>query len=556
MTLDGFLTFLTLMAAIYALATPVVKLRARFGLAMQRFVALLALAFVLYLEFFPVLGQLCPATLGRACDWLVFPDDGFITPPQLAFLVVLIWMVLAWAIYKHSVSQPRTRSLPTLSRLVDNLVYEQRFAEVLELVEPYLPLIGQAAHRRLCLQSLHDRLAVMRSNDLALRYLIYDKDAFEREKQRSPFSKKVRRWMGNLARLVPAQRQAETAAQDIARVLFRSEDLRRYIATTRPYFAIPLLRLEMHETRDFSEAYFGDLISDAGSVLYQELEQNQNISSQGGYDFPASNRLLHFLFTDAHTSQNLEVWRPIGEHLLKLLRPGESPGFVASLNRREEGFDKECWKNPIWAGIFFFDLMVTAAAYQGVRWHMWLYYFPLIVQCLEEIHDTSDPTVNASDEFPTRSAKLIYEVVKTLRKWVLLAPKLPTDSPHTRSEIFSHCQSRGWDSWARDNENIPVSAAIALGSCMGTIAMSKRLDDKFAGYMHEVVLRAIKDLRRDGEEGPLRSFLIQSIVHGGEYQRGKNYGLRLCTLLTMADHVLRSDVDDYETALKAAYCTE
>lgn len=555
MTLDGFLTFLTLVAAIYALATPVGKLRARLGLAMPISVALLALALVLYLEFFQVLGQPCPATLGRACDWLIFPDDDSFTPPQLAFLVVLIW--LAWVVYGYSVSQPRTRALPTLSRLVDNLVYEQRFAEVLKLVEPYLPLIGQAARRRLRLQSLHDHLAVMRSNGPALHYFIYDRDAFEHEKRRSSFSKKVRRWTGSLARLVPAQRRAETTAQDIARVLFRSEDLRRYIATMRPYFAIPLLRLEMHETRDFSEVYFGDLISDTGSVLYQELEQNQNISSQGEYNFPESNRLLHFLFTDARTAKSLEVWKPIGECLLKLLRLDESPGFVDSLNRREEGFDEERWKNPVWAGIFFFDLMVTAAAYQGVRWHMWLYYFPLFVERLEELYDTSsDPMVNTSDEFPTRSARLIYDVVSTLRRWVLLAPKLPTDSPHTRSEIFSHCQSRGWDSWASDNENIPVSAAITLGSCMGTIAMSKRLDDKFAGYMHEVVLRAIKDLGRDSEVGHLRSFLIQSIVHGGQSQRNHDYGRRLANLLPMADHVLRGNVDDYEAALKAAYCTE
>ena len=554
MTLDGFLTFLTLVVAIYALASPVVKLRVKFGLVTQIIAALLALALVLYLEFLQVFRQLCPATLGYVCDWLVFPRDDFITPPQVAFLVVLVWMVAAWVIFRFS--GPNARTLPILSSLVGNLVYEQRFAEMLELVELHLPLIGQAARRRLRLQSLHDRLAVMRSNNPALHYFIYGEDALEREMQRSPFSKKVRHWTGSLARLVPAQRQAETAAQDIARVLFRSEYLRRYIATTRPYFAIPLLRLEMYETRDFSDAYFGDLVSDTGSVLYQELEQNQNISFQGGYDFPESNRLLHFLFADANTAKNLAVWRPIGEHLLKLLRPGESPDFVASLNRGEEGFDKERRRNPIWAGIFFFDLMVTAAAYQGVRWHMGLYKFPLIVERLEEVHDTSDPTVNTSDEFPTRSARLIYDIVSTLRGWVLLGSKLPTDSHHTRSEIFSHCQSRGWDSWARDNENIPVSAAIALGSCMGTIAMSERLGDKFAGYMHEVVLQAIKDLRRDGEEGHLRSFLIQSIVHGGEHQRGKNYGLRLYTLLTMADHVLRSDVDDYETALKAAYCTE
>ena len=303
MTLDGFLTFLTLVVAIYALATPVVKLRARFGLAMQIFVAFPVLVLVLYLEFFPVLGQPCPATLGRACNWLVFTDDDFITPPQVAFLVVLVWMVAAWVIFRFS--GPSARTLPILSSLVGNLVYEQRFAEVLELVELHLPLIGQAARRRLRLQSLHDRLAVMRSNNPALHYFIYDKDAFEREMQRSPFSKKVRHWTGSLAKLVLAQRRAETAAQDIARVLFRSEDLRRYIATTRPYFAIPLLRLEMHETRDFFDAYCGDLISDTSSVLYQELEQNQNISFQGGYDFPESNRLLHFLFSDANTAKNL-----------------------------------------------------------------------------------------------------------------------------------------------------------------------------------------------------------------------------------------------------------
>ncbi len=57
MTLDGFLTFLTLAAAIYALASSVARLRARFGLAIQIPVAVLALALVGYLEFFQALGQ-------------------------------------------------------------------------------------------------------------------------------------------------------------------------------------------------------------------------------------------------------------------------------------------------------------------------------------------------------------------------------------------------------------------------------------------------------------------------------------------------------------------
>jgi len=39
----------------------------------------------------------------------------------------------------------------------------------------------------------------------------------------------------------------------------------------RPYFAIHLLRLDLYGKHDFSHAFFGDLISDTGSVLYQEL---------------------------------------------------------------------------------------------------------------------------------------------------------------------------------------------------------------------------------------------------------------------------------------------
>ena len=61
MTLDGFLTFLTLAVAIYAISSPVAKLHMRLGFSIQIPVALLAIALVLYLEFFQVLGRAVPA---------------------------------------------------------------------------------------------------------------------------------------------------------------------------------------------------------------------------------------------------------------------------------------------------------------------------------------------------------------------------------------------------------------------------------------------------------------------------------------------------------------
>lgn len=238
MTLDGFLTFLTLLAAIYALMTPIARLRISLGgLALQVPLAIFLFAVVLYFQF----DQPCPARLGETCNWLVIKPDGSITPSQASFIVVLAWMIFAWIIYKYNVSRTKAGSLPTLSRLVDNLIYEQRFAEALMLVEHYLPLIAHAARRRLRMQKLHDHLSRLKSDNLMLHYLVYDKEAFEREQVRSPLSKTLWRWAGNLELFVPDQNKAEDAAKDIVRIMFQSEDIRKFITTMRPYFAISLL---------------------------------------------------------------------------------------------------------------------------------------------------------------------------------------------------------------------------------------------------------------------------------------------------------------------------
>lgn len=543
MTLDGFLTFLALAVAIYAIAPPVLKLRARLGLPLQILLAFVALVLVLYFEFFQLFGRPCPAALGDACRWLAFPEDNSFTPSQAAFFVIFVWMGMALAI--HKLSWRGAGSLSAMSHIVDLLIYEKRFSEVLELVEPHLSLIDHAAHRKLPRQRLHDRVASLKGfeKNSIMAFMATAREAEESNNSHGPILRTLQRWFGSLAVLLPAQRQAEIAAKEIARILFRSADLRRFISQMRPYFATSLLRLDFHEMYDFSNAYFGDLISDPGSVLYEELGQNLTISVREGYLFPEHNRLLHFLFSDARMGDKLKVWKPIGDHLLSMLRPNESRDYVAYLNRRPESFDEERWKDPIFTGIVFFDLMVTAAAHQGIQWHMWLYYLPIIVERLEGIYDTSDPAVDTSDEFPTRAARLIYESINAVRDWVGLLANLPEDSPHRQIK-------RGRDG---DNGNIPVSAALALGSCMATIAMSDRIDDRFAGYMHEVVMRGISNLGRDGEEGQLRSFLIDSIVRGGQRDIDHQYGQRLATFLLMADHFLRGDVRDYEAALKAEY---
>ncbi|HXJ00124.1 MAG TPA: hypothetical protein VNH44_02800 [Micropepsaceae bacterium] len=522
MTLDGFLAFLTLAVAIYALISPVAKLRALIALPFQIPLAILGFILVLYFEFFPALKEPCPSELGRACEWLVFPADQSFTPAQAAFVVVLVWMVLA--LVAHLMARPGTRSLTAMAALIDTLVYEQRFAELVKLFEPYLAMVSRAAQRKLPLQRLHDRLA-----------------KFDDTKDRQRSARKyLRAAMVGLAFIVPAQRKAEEAGLNIVRVLYRSADFRRFITQMRPYFALSLLRLDLFAKYDFADAYFADLIADTGSVLYQELEQHQNAS---GLYFPESNRLLHFLFADVRVAEDLAVYKPVAGYLFNILRTDESAEYTTYLNKRSDSFDVECWQDPTFAVISFFDLMVSAAAHQGVRWHMWLYHFPSIVARLEELYDSSGLTIDTSDEFPTRAARLIYETFRVQGNWIRLVKNLPRESPHRSIEPGLH----------GDNSNIPMSAALALGSSMAIVAMSARIGDSFVAYLHETIMRDINDLNREGDEGRLRSFLIHSIVNGGQHNPGHCYGMRLRSLLGNADHFLRQELEDYEAALEAAY---
>ena len=86
MTLDGFLSFLALFIAFYAIVSPVTRLRAQLHLGIQVPLALLAITLVLYFEFFSLVSQPCRLPSVEACTWLVFPKDASFTPPQAAFL--------------------------------------------------------------------------------------------------------------------------------------------------------------------------------------------------------------------------------------------------------------------------------------------------------------------------------------------------------------------------------------------------------------------------------------------------------------------------------------
>ena len=527
-------------------------MRARLGFTIQIIVAILAGALWLYFKLFSLLVMPCPSAIGHACEWLVFPNDNSFTHSQAAFLVVVIWVAFAFLIYFLSSRTLACLSLPKIYQAIDSLIYEQQFESVIKFIEPYMTLINHANHRQLPLQRLHDYLVEMRGLKTTKEILRDLEDGIDHEAQFSPLIKRLRSAAGSLAVVIPAQNLAKTAAHDIAHVLFTSAEFRKYIVQTRPYFAISLFQLDIPEKVEFSEAYFGELISDSNSVLYRELQLNQ----EANY-FPETNRLLHFLLADAKNAKLLKVWRPIGNRIEGLLQQDTSSEYITLLNRRSNEFDdNEWWKDPVWAGNFFFDLMIRAAAQQGIQNHMWLFYLQHFVEYLEKIYDTSDPKVNLDDEFPTKGARLIYDAMGTLCHWLHLTKELPEGSPHrqfSQYDSVSSVEQRQWHRHPDIYDNIPLCAAMAVGFCMATVIMSVRIDDKFKTYLYEVVLNAVKRIRKDGEDGYLRKFLIYAIINGGNTVIDTHYHRHLIRLFSKVDYVLQSDIDDYDNALRAIH---
>ncbi len=335
----------------------------------------------------------------------------------------------------------------------------------------------------------------------------------------------MRRYLGNLEAVIPSQRRSEISAKDILRALCRSENLRNYVIKERPYFALSILPMWMHDgVKNFSDAYFTGLISDTNSILYQEFKENSRHHPAGNQP-SEGNRILGALFKDTEVAEGLGVWEPIRNYMLKLLQPDESPDpqVTKNLNMKPANFKDERWENPLFAGIYFFDVMVTYAAKQKVQDHMSLYYFTDIIGGLEKIYD---PSIPDEGEFPSKAAWLIYEAVYVLQNWILLVKDLPEDSPHMNSTVLAKCADHSGDRQKSrafgDNGNIPVSAVNTLGFCMKKIVLSERISERFKGYIYEIVVKTVQKL-----EGPWRSLLIQCTVHGGSGQLSHNIHLNL-----------------------------
>ncbi|MBI3758569.1 MAG: hypothetical protein HY269_02305 [Deltaproteobacteria bacterium] len=167
MTIDGFLTFLTIVIAAYAVMPSVTRLRIELRRFWMGTISIIGLLLALYFLLPKLSHQLCLYMFPQVyCQTIAIPPGSSIDNGQAAFIVVITWMILAGTATIRSKLSPR--SIPTLSRLASLLHHEKKYPELVQLLGEQLRMLEQASTRQITTAKLHDYLKSFDARQMSL----------------------------------------------------------------------------------------------------------------------------------------------------------------------------------------------------------------------------------------------------------------------------------------------------------------------------------------------------------------------------------------------------
>jgi hypothetical protein len=513
--MELFITVATFLVAIYAVASRErqLDLKLRFS-SLDVWVIGLGFAAALYFEFYDFAEY-----HGLAVTRDRWPRG--LTPQNATYLVILF--LIAWLYYRIRTARFSPKNIFEFQELADELFWARRFGELMSLLEAHSQDLFKAAQADFPLVRLRKRLNPRPQYSfealLALKSPDGDQSVEPKGKQRW-FSRLRNRVAGRASKLLPDYETESSAAQDIIRSVLLARPFLKALASSRPYAALHVLSNwpSAFDRLEFVHRYLRELIENDASILYTEIEHNQNISSSSAYVIPRSNRILHFFLSDANLAHDYRVYKPLGDfaewHLDRLARrPDEDP-----YNNAMGPFDQEeALRWPMYAVIRFFDIMVTQALYQGVQWHMWLYYFPPIVQRIVRNYRVDDPLAEPEAEYPVRYAYLLSEMFRAMRDWILALEYIPETQSNTVLEKTAV---------VHENNNIPKSSILALTTCLRHALESDHFGERLKHSLADSTIGVYFELRGIGRDRYATMFAAALLRGGLGYSRDDSRYLR------------------------------
>lgn len=326
--------------------------------------------------------------------------------------------------------------------------------------------------------------------------------------------------------------------------------------------------IEKFPRQDVVHRYLRAQLETENTLLYRDLEQNTAMDGLYQYKLEEENRLVYALFSDFKRAEDLNVYKPIGDKTREIIREQRREEFDKYHDQRLTNTrirDDYIFRDPVFVGIQFFDVMVREAFDQEVDWHVWLSYYESFTCeiCRNyEITEYSDPDA----EWPNDYSRLLYEMVSNMRDWIkMLEEELKPDiesglngppfvldvsSGADRSETETSLDEErdsddasGGDeeqiqtedmlydeekqrepaevgdhtrlrriSTGRMMRNIPEMTVIVLLSCHEKILATDEIPFQFMDYITKIIFLCLLDLR-EYAEGSLQWRYSELILH-------------------------------------------
>jgi hypothetical protein len=500
-----------LFVAIYAVVPRdrQLDLRLRVG-GLDWIVLVIGFLAVLYLQFYGFFKLRDLTVVSK--PWFPRASVRGITPQNAIYLVILA--MIAWLAVHMRLARLSARKIAKFQDLVEELYWAESYSELFALLQKHHEQLFQICAGNFLLSRLREYLTPDPLEALRIELSGADDDslALGRPGLRS-FRSIARSALGRISTVLPSHELERDQANEIVRTILLSERVVSALARTRPYLGLDLLRhwSNQYGHFEFVELYIKELLKDPTSILYVELANNQNVSGQHRYYLNPSNRLLYFFLADAKVAQDNRLYKPIGDYAIAVLDelariPANDPYCLSNDDFEEVG----ALHSPLWAAIRLFDIMVTEALFQGVEWHMWLYYMPPIVERVVRNYKLDDRLIDPDAEFPNRYAFLIYVAVGAMREWIRAVEEIDLTQPNV---------VLGGLSPQHENNNIPKSAILALSESLRPVLESESISDRFKARIMDIVFRLYFELRSTDALNGYATVLKAAIAQGGTYRR-------------------------------------
>lgn len=541
MSIDGFLACLALLVAIYTIASPVAKLRFRLLGWRIWLPSLVMISAIFYLLLFKYLGLYCYSPY---CAPLVLDEKSKVSG-DLAFVIVVVWVgVLAIAYGARNFS---IRNYSTFRSLVEQLLSDRRYGELVELIDPHINRLAQRATRshwfQRCIDAIRDEgtekaawvKAFAAPNDITTEPFSFWPRLINKVRSVTLYSLKP------ILYFLPREDEAEENASLVMRRIFTNEDFVRFISQERPSFALKIMSTDRVDYYEFSDRSIGYMIAPPAGPLRQELSDNDKIS-QGLYVIHPHNPIINFLFRDSKVAERLEVYRPVGEFAIHSIV--EDDAYRRFLNSKPRDIDKSKKNDSLFLSCHFFDIMIRSAARDKIEWHMWLYYMNFLVSEIVKIIDVESPEYDREAEFPNYAHFIIYTIIRNFGEWIELYKYLKPDEVALQIE---NVESR------HESGHIVKSAILSVGICLKILIKSEKVTDEFIAYILEIILRILKSAQQNENGVRIAAALTNSILEGGPMGFGKFGGRRLLACFHEMDYIAQADHGVIKNELERRY---